>query len=217
MYKTYPHASADWDARRARCVQLRDPRTLLVYYLLQGVSEFDWGAAGPAAGYCSQCSSCHAAHTSSRSLRGIKIPNKKSSISVLSNSSGISEMSRPGIYTFTRKHVKMHLKKFLGVFWGFYSEGCTGIYRARPVPPDGGENKNGRNLSFFTGVSEFDCWARCASGAAGDPGRWVRENFGSFREFLRSFGELRSVSCAPGAGRPDAGKLSTGYPQVFLY
>ena len=25
--------------------------------------------------------------------------------------------------------------------------------------------------------------------------------FGSFREFLRSFGELRSVSCAPGAGR----------------
>ena len=22
------------------------------------------------------------------------------------------------------------------------------------------ENKNGRNLSFFTGVSEFDCWAR---------------------------------------------------------
>ena len=40
--------------------------------------------------------------------------------------------------------------------------------------------------------------------------------FGSFREFLRSFGEFGFVSCAPGAGRL-AGKLSTGYPQIFLY
>ena len=72
----------------------------------------------------------------------MSIPNKKSSISALSNSSGYLFVSRPGIYTFTRKHVKMHLKKFLGVFWGFYSEGCTGIYRARPVRPDkDGEQK----------------------------------------------------------------------------
>ena len=40
--------------------------------------------------------------------------------------------------------------------------------------------------------------------------------FGSFWEFLRSFGELRSVSCAPGARRL-AGKLSTAYPQLSLY
>ena len=32
--------------------------------------------------------------------------------------------------------------------------------------------------------------------------------FGSFREFLRSFGELRSPSCAPGARR-----LAGTYPQ----
>ena len=30
-------------------------------------------------------------------------------------------------------------------------------------------------------------------------------------EFLRGVSEFRFVSCAPGAGRPDAGKLSTGY------
>ena len=35
-------------------------------------------------------------------------------------------------------------------------------------------NKNGRNLSFFTGVSEFDCWARGTRWAAGCPacGGW---------------------------------------------
>ena len=41
-----------------------------------------------AAGYSSHPSSCHAAHASSRSFRGSRIPSKKSSISVLSNSSG---------------------------------------------------------------------------------------------------------------------------------
>ena len=170
-----------------------------------------------AAGYSSQCSSCHAAHTSSRSLRGIKIPNKKSSISVLSNSSGISEMSRPGIYTFTWKHVKMHLKKFLGVFWGFYSEANTGTPGARPVPPDGGENKNGRNLSFFTGVSEFERWARCAS--------WLQEipaagDWELFWEFSGVFKEFRGVwirQLRTGRRAPSSGKLSTGYPQIFLY
>jgi hypothetical protein len=45
-------------------------------------------------------------------------------------------MSRPGIYTFTRKHVKVHLKIFFAENKGFYSEGRTGIYRARPVPPE---------------------------------------------------------------------------------
>ena len=34
-------------------------------------------------------------------------------------------------------------------------------------------------------------------------------------EFVRGVSEFGFVSCAPGAGRPDAGKLSTGYPHVF--
>ena len=36
-------------------------------------------------------------------------------------------------------------------------------------------------------------------------------------EFVRGVSEFGFVSCAPGAGRPDAGTLSTGYPHVFLY
>jgi len=99
----------------------------------------------------------------------------------------------------------------------FSADSYEGMYRARPVPPDGGENKNGRNLSFFTGVSEFERWARCASWLQRSRPLGTGNFFGSFREFLRSFGELRSVSCAPGAGRPDAGKLSTAYPQLSLY
>ena len=164
-------------------------RNLLVYYLIQGVSEFDWGAAGPAAAQSSQCSSCQANHTSSRSFRGISIPNKKSSISALSNSSGYLFVSRPGIYTFTSGSVKTEVKKFLGVFCGFYSEGFPGsggrarcentwLLGSRPV-----------GISFITGV-------------------W---------EFVRGVWEFGFVSCAPGAGRPDSGKLSTGYPQIFLY
>ena len=161
-----------------------------------------------AAGYSSQCSSCHAAHASSRSFRGSKIPSKKSSISVLSNSSGISEMSRPGIYTFTRKHVKVHLKIFFAENRDFIpkvAQEFTG--RARCVNL-WVENKNGRNLSLFTGVSEFGSWARCASWAAGDPGLWKLGTFWEFtgvlREFLRSFGvwilKLRTGRRAPSSG-----------------
>ena len=67
-------------------------------------------------------------------------------------------------------------------FWEFSADSCEGMYRARPVPPDRGENKNGRNLSFFTGVSEFERWARCASGAAEIPAAGSGKFFGSFRE-----------------------------------
>ena len=136
-----------------------------------------------AAAQSSQCSSCQANHASSRSFRGMSIPNKKSSISALSNSSGHLFVSRPGIYTFTSGSVKTEVKKFLGVFCGFYSEGFPGsggrarcentwLLGSRPV-----------GISFFTGV-------------------W---------EFVRGVSEFGFVSCAPGAGRPDAGKLSTGY------
>jgi len=52
------------------------------------------------------------------------------------------------------------------------------------------ENKNGRNLSFFTGVSEFRSWARGTRWAAGDPSLWVRE---LFREFSGVFKEFRGV------------------------
>ena len=98
----------------------------------------------------------------------------------------------------------------------FSADSYEGMNRARPVRPDRGVNKNGRNLSFFTGVSEFGSWARCASWAAGSRPLEAGNFFGSFREFLRSFEEFGFVSCAPGAGRL-AGKLSTAYPQLSLY
>ena len=52
------------------------------------------------------------------------------------------------------------------------------------------ENKNGRNLSFFTGVSEFERWARCAS--------WLQEipaagDWELFWEFSGVFKEFRGV------------------------
>ena len=77
-------------------------------------------------------------------------------------------------------------------------------------------NKNGRNLSFFTGVSEFDCWARCASWAAGDPGRWDWEKIWEFTGVFKEFRSLDSSAAhqAPGAQLRD---LSTAYPQLSLY
>ena len=155
-------------------------RNLLVYYLIQGVSEFDWGAAGPAAAQSSQCSRCQANHTSSRSFRGISIPNKKSSISALSNSSGHLFVSRPGIYTFTSGSVKTEGDKFFAVFCGFVSSGSGGRARCENTWLQGSRPVG---ISFFTGV-------------------W---------EFVKGVSEFGFVSCAPGAGRPDAGKLSTGY------
>ena len=74
-------------AGRARTPGQTNHTELISLLLIQGVSEFDWGAAGPAAAQSSQCSSCQANHASSRSFRGMSIPNKKSSISALSSSS----------------------------------------------------------------------------------------------------------------------------------
>ena len=142
-------------AGRARTPGQPNHTELISLLLIQGVSEFDWGAEGPAAAQSSQCSSCQANHASSRSFRGMSIPNKKSSISALSNSSGYLFVSWPGIYTFTSGSVKTEVKKFLGVFCGFYSEGFPGsggrarcentwLLGSRPV-----------GISFFTGVWEF--------------------------------------------------------------
>ena len=137
-----------------------------------------------AAGYSSQCSSCHAAHASSRSFRGNRIPSKKSSISVLSNSSGYLFVSRPGIYTFTRKHVKMHLKKFLGVFWGFYSEGCTGSTSGRPRDkPDGSRTKMAETLVFLREFRSLE------AGPAAHPGLQRSRPLGT-GNFLGVFGSF---------------------------
>ena len=116
-------------AGRARTPGQPNHTELISLLLIQGVSEFDWGAAGPAAAQSSQCSSCQANHTSSRSFRGMSIPNKKSSISALSNSSGYLFVSRPGIYTFASGSVKTEGDKFFAVFCGFVSSGSGG--RAR--------------------------------------------------------------------------------------
>jgi len=93
-------------------------------------------------------------------------------------------VSRPGIYTFTWKHVKMHLKKFLGVFWGFYSEGCTGSTsgRARCLLT-GVRTKMAETLVF---LREFRSLTDGPGPilAAGDPGRW---GLGTFLGVFGSF------------------------------
>ena len=82
-------------------------------------------------------------------------------------------------------------QNFFGRKQGFYPEGCTGSTSGRArCNLTLMQNKNGRNLSFFTGVSEFDCWARCASRQQVIPAAGSGNFFGSFREFLRSFGDL---------------------------
>lgn len=77
-------------------------------------------------------------------------------------------------------------------------------------------NKNGRNLSFFTGVSEFGTGARGTRWAAGDPGRWDWE---LFWEFSGVFKEFRGASIPQlRTGRPAPSRdLSTAYPQLSLY
>ena len=156
----------------------------------------------------SQPSSCHAAHASSRSFRGIRIPSKKSSISALSNSSEQLFVSRPGIYTFTSRQVKMHLKIFFAENWDFIpkvAQEFTG--RARCVNL-WVENKNGRNLNFFTGVSEF------ASGPAAHPELQEIPASGSwelFWEFSGVFKEFRGVWIC----QLRTGRLAGTYPQVI--
>ena len=118
-------------AGRARTPGQPNHTELISLLLIQGVSEFDWGAAGPAAAQSSQCSSCQAIHTSSRSFRGINIPSKKSSISALSISSGYLFVSRPGIYTFTTGSVKTEMRKFFPVFCGFVCQEVPGAPGAK--------------------------------------------------------------------------------------
>ena len=85
----------------------------------------------------------------------------------------------------------------------FSADSWNGKDRARPVPPDRGENKNGRNLSLFTGVSEFERWARCASGAAEIPAAGDWELFWEFSGVFKEFRgvwirQLRTGRRAPG-------------------
>ena len=72
--------------------------------------------------------------------------------------------------------------------------------------PDGSRTKMAETLVFLREFRSLTAGPAAHPGlqeipAAGD---WelFREFSGAFKEFLRSFGELRSVSCAPGAGRP---------------
>ena len=116
-------------------------------------------------------------------------------------------MSRPGMYIHLLPGKSRWKAKIFPCFLRIRMKESTG--RARCVNL-WLRNKNGRNLSFFTGVSEFDCWARCASWAAGDPGLWVRE---LFREFSGVFKEFRGALIQlTRSGRP--GDCAT-YPQLI--
>ena len=100
-------------------------------------------------------------------------------------------MSRPGIYTFTRKHVKLHLKIFFAENKGFYSEGCTETPGARPVrKPDGSRTKMAETLVFLREFRSLEAGSAAHPGLQEIPASGSGNFFGSFREFLRSFGEL---------------------------
>ena len=98
--------------------------------------------------------------------------------------------------------------EFSGVFTPKVAREFTG--RARCVLTKM-ENKNGRNLSFFTGVSEFGSWARCAS--------WLQEipaagDWELFWEFSGVFKEFRGVWIRQlRTGRRAPGRES--YPQAI--
>ena len=64
---------------------------------------------------------------------GVRSQAKNQAFPSFLNSPGISEMSRPGIYTFASCPVKMLRKKFFLVFCEFYTEGSTGFPGGRPV------------------------------------------------------------------------------------
>ena len=82
-------------------------------------------------------------------------------------------------------------QKFFPVFCGFYSEGCTGTPGARPVrKPVCSGTKMAETLVF---LREFRSLELAPAGHAGQqviPAAGTGNFFGSFREFLRSFGEL---------------------------
>ncbi len=150
--------------------QLREPRTLLVYYLSQGVSEFDWGAAGPATPAANPAAATQPtlAAGASREVRSQAKNQAFPSFLILQASlrcPGLVYIPSPGsmsrcISKFFSQKTRVFIPKVAQEFTG--RARCLLRLMA---------NKNGRNLSLFTGVSEFGSWARCASWAAGDPGR----------------------------------------------
>ncbi len=102
-------------------------------------------------------------------------------------------------------------QKFFPVFCGFYSEGCPGSTSGRArCNLSRWKTKMAETLVF---LREFRSLTAGPAGHAGQqeiPASGSGNFFGSFREFLRSFGELRFVSCAPGARC-----LAGTYPQLI--
>jgi hypothetical protein len=96
---------------------------------------------------------------------------------------------------------------------GFLFQRLHGKYQRAPAcdKPDGSRNKNGRNLNFFTGVSEFKKLGPRATslGCRRCPASGTGNFFGSFREFLRSFEELWIRQLRTGRRAPSSGT----YPQ----
>ena len=201
--------------RTGRPGQSRAPRTtdLISLIIKMGSLEFDWRAAATAATPAAATQRSPAAGASGEVRSQVKNQAFPSFLYLQDT------RLYPGLVCIYTCFLASQdgRQKFFPVFCGFYSEGCTGIYRARARCVNLWlRNKNGRNLSFFTGVSEFDCWARCASWAAGDPGLWVRE---LFREFSGVFKEFRGALIQlTRSGRPvRSWDLSTAYPQLSLY
>jgi hypothetical protein len=132
-------------------------------------------------------------------------------------SSGISEMSRPGIYTFASCPVKMLRKIFFAENWDFIPKVELSISgRARCLLSHASGTKMAETLVFLREFRSLTAGPAAHPGLQEIPAAGSGNFFGSLREFLRSFGELRSEAAqrAPGAQLRD---LSTGYPQIFLY
>ena len=139
---------------------------------------------------------------------GVRSQAKNQAFPSFLNSPGISEMSRPGIYTFASCPVKMLRKKFFLVFCEFYTEGSTGFPGGRPVRlSHASGTKMAETLTFLREFRSLEAGPAAHPGLQRSRPLEAGNFFGSFREFLRSFGELRSVSCAPGAGRPAPGLI----------
>jgi len=192
--------------------ELREPRTLLVYYLSLGVSEFNWRAAATAASAAAATQRSPAAGASGEV--GSQVKNQAFPSFLILQDTSLC----PGLVYIPSPPGKSRcISKFFSQKTGIL---FRRLHRNSRRAPGATEpclrNKNGRNLSFFTGVSEFKSWARCASWAAGDPGRWDWE---LFWEFSGVFKEFRGASIPQlRTGRPAPSRdLSTGYPQLSLY
>ena len=120
------------------------------------------------------------------------------------NSSGISEMSRPGIYTFASCPVKMLRKIFFAENWDFIPKVELSISgRARCLLSHASGTKMAETLVFLREFRSLTAGPAGHTRAAGDPGRWVRELFweftGVFEEFRgASIPQLRTGRPAPG-------------------